>query len=146
MQRNLKTEVLPWKRIKYFSFTLCQRYLKRNNRRPFWICVWGKLGTYSVSQTNSNVPYRFVFILWIKSVCTLFRGTLLFFHHFFAFAVSLVLAFFFINFVLFITSRVFVCTCTTLFRALYLTETQEKNVSPTTLLSLLPSPSENRPS
>ena len=109
----------------FFVYTIPEVF-KTQQSPSFWICVWGKLGIYSVSQTNSNVPYRFVFIFWIKSVCTLFRGTLLFFHHVFAFAVGLVLALFFINFVLFITTRVFFCTCTTLSRALYLTEKQRE--------------------
>ena len=52
---NLKTKVQLWKHIKCFLSTLRRGHSKRNNRRPFWICVWGKLGqgNHVITVTSS---------------------------------------------------------------------------------------------
>ena len=56
-QRKLKTEISLWKSIKFFPSTL-----RRNNHRPFWICVWGKLGQgYHVIIVTSEFSKSSVF-------------------------------------------------------------------------------------
>ena len=39
--RNLKTQVSLWEGIECSTFTLRRKNLKTNNHRSYWICVWG---------------------------------------------------------------------------------------------------------
>ena len=61
-RRNLKTNVSFWERIEYFPSTLSpEEYKNTANDRPFWICVFGKLGKRNhviiVTSLFSKFPF-----------------------------------------------------------------------------------------